>query len=68
MTLILTRIGPNIVQITSDYERLPSITVPLEKAMTAVVNRRGDSAFAFNKGHLDVSFHNQVSWSGQKAT
>lgn len=69
VTLTLTRVGPNTVRIDSDYPRLPVITVPLEKAMSSIVNRTGDTAFAFDgrSGKLDVSFHNQVSWSGRKA-
>lgn len=69
VTLTLTRVGPNTVRIDSDYPRLPVITVVLEKAMSAIVNRTGDTAFAFDtlKGHLDVSFHNEVSWAGERA-
>jgi hypothetical protein len=66
--LTITLIGHNRVQIGSDYDRLPVTIIPLEKAMSSIVNRRGDSPFAFNlrTGQLDVSFHNEVSWSGRK--
>jgi hypothetical protein len=41
--------------------------VPLQKAMSAIVNRTGDTAFVWKSGHLDVSFHNEVSWAGERA-
>jgi len=66
VTLTLTRVGPNEVSITSDYPRLPVITVRLESAMGHIVNRGGTSPFAYDHGKLDVSFENQVSWSGHQ--
>ncbi len=68
VTLTLTRVGANRVRIDSDYPRLPVVTVSLSRAMSTIVNRSGDTAFAFNtqSGRLDVSFHNEVSWSGQR--
>ncbi len=66
VTLTLTRVGPNTVSIASDYARLPAITVRLERAMSQIVNRGGASAFVYNAGKLDVSFNNQVSWSGHR--
>jgi hypothetical protein len=66
VTLTITRTGPNEVSISSDYPRLPVITVRLESAMGHVVNRGGTSPFAYDHGKLDVSFENQVSWSGHQ--
>lgn len=68
VTLTLTRSGPNTVTITSDYGRLPVISVPLQDAMGTIVQRTGDSAFFYDraKGKLDVSFNNEVSWAGTK--
>ena len=69
VTLTIARISRDTVQISSDYERLPVTTITLERAMTAIVNRTGDSAFSYEArtGQLNVSFHNEVSWSGRKA-
>lgn len=68
VTLTLTRAGPNTVLITSDYPRLPKVGVQLTAAMGSIVQRSGDTAFVFDRksGRLDVSFLNEVSWSGSR--
>jgi hypothetical protein len=70
VALDVTRVGPNSVRITSPYTRLPPITVRLTSATGRIVNAGGDSPFVFdptrNPPHLDVSFNNEVSWSGQR--
>jgi len=66
VSLTLTRVGPNEVSISSDYARLPVVTVRLERAMSQIVNRGGTTAFVYNGGKLDVSFNNEVSWSGSR--
>ncbi|MFT3965663.1 MAG: hypothetical protein QM690_07265 [Sphingobium sp.] len=68
VTLTLARIGPNEVRITSDYPRLPVIAVKLVRVMNTIQAEGGDSVFLYDQGkappRLDVSFHNEVSWSG----
>jgi len=68
VTLTVTRIGKNLVRITSDYPRLPVVEVPLTLAMGKILQTRGDSVFLLDRtmspAKLDVSFHNEVSWSG----
>ncbi|MBX3483953.1 hypothetical protein [Phenylobacterium sp.] len=68
VTLTVTRTGPNTVQVTSDYPRLPTITVPLTTAMSTIQQARGDSVFLYDRGKksLDVSFNMEVSWSGTR--
>ena len=68
VTLTVTRTGPNTVSVTSDYPRLPTITVPLTTAMNTIQQARGDSVFLYDRGkqQLDVSFLNEVSWSGTR--
>ena len=68
VTLTVTRTGPNTVQVTSDYPRLPTITVPLTTAMSTIQQARGDSVFLYDRGKksLDVSFNMEVSWSGAR--
>ncbi len=68
VTLTLTRTGPNTVQVTSSYKRLPVISVPLTAAMGKIVQKNGDSPFVYDRAthKLDVSFNNEVSWSGEK--
>ena len=68
VTLTVTRTGPNTVQVTSDYPRLPTITVPLTTAMSTIQQARGDSVFLYDRGKksLDVSFNMEDSWSGTR--
>lgn len=68
VTLTVTRTGPNTVSVTSDYKRLPQITVPLTTAMSTIQQARGDSVFLYDrtKNSLVVSFLNEVSWSGTR--
>ena|SRR5689334_17363734 len=70
VTLTVKRIGVNRVRITSDYPRLPEVEVPLQRALDKIVQSRGDTVFVYDwakqPARLDVSFHNEVSWSGTK--
>jgi hypothetical protein len=68
VTLTLTRTGPNAVQITSSYPRLPVLSLHLTAAMNKILAKDGDSPFVYDRAthKLDVSFHNEVSWSGRK--
>lgn len=70
VSLTVTRVGKNRVQITSDYPRLPVVEVALTQAMQSIVQANGNNVFVINRGkdsrRLDVSFNNEVSWSGNK--
>jgi hypothetical protein len=68
VTLTVTRAGPNTVKVTSDYPRLPVVGVPLTAAMGTIVQKDGDTVFLYDRASkkLDVSFHNEVSWSGTR--
>ena len=68
VTLTVTRIGVNRVRITSDYPRLPVVEVTLTKAMGKIIQAHGDTAYVYDPStrQLDVSFHNEVSWSGRR--
>lgn len=70
VTLTVTRIGKNLVRVTSDYARLPTVEVPLTLASGKILQARGDSVFLLDRAQtparLDVSFRNEVSWSGQR--
>ncbi|MGZ5158352.1 MAG: hypothetical protein ACXWCU_12880 [Caldimonas sp.] len=70
VTLTVTRIGVNRVRITSDYPRLPVVEVALQRALDKIVQARGNTAFVYDwakkPARLDVSFDNEVSWSGSK--
>jgi hypothetical protein len=68
--LTVSRIGRNLVRITSDYPRLPVVEVPLTQAMGKIVQARGNTAFVLDATasppRLDVSFLNEASWSGER--
>ena len=70
VTLTVTRIGVNRVHVASDYPRLPEIDVTLTRAMDKILQKNGNSVFLYDPSkhptHLDVSFNNEVSWSGSK--
>jgi hypothetical protein len=46
--LTVTRVGRNLVKVTSDYSRLPEITIPLTRAMDKIVQARGGSVFLYD--------------------
>jgi len=70
VTVMVTRIGRNLVRMTSDYARLPTVDVPLTSAMDKIVQAQGDTVFLLDRSQrparLDVSFLNEVSWAGIK--
>ncbi len=70
VTLTITRIGVNVVRIDSDYPRLPVVEVRLMRAMDKIVQTTGNTAFVYDPSkhptRLDVSFNNEVSWSGSR--
>lgn len=70
VTLTVTRVGPNLVRVSSDYPRLPVVQVPLTQAMGKILQARGDSVFLLDRAkspaQLDVTFLGEVSWSGQR--
>ena len=68
VTLMVTRIGKNVVRVTSDYPRLPTVDVALTSAMGKILQQRGNTVFLLDRANarLDVSFMNEVSWAGTR--
>ena len=70
VTLSIARMGKNLVSIHSDYPRLPVVEVRLTAAMASIVNQDGNTALAWDRSksppQLDISFNNEVSWSGTR--
>ncbi|MEP6874900.1 MAG: hypothetical protein ABI887_11090 [Burkholderiales bacterium] len=68
VTLTVIRTAKDVVRVTSDYPRLPVVEVALTGAMGKILQRRGDTVFLLDptNAHLDVSFMNEVSWSGTR--
>ncbi|MBY8828904.1 hypothetical protein [Hephaestia mangrovi] len=56
---MVTRVGRNLVEITSDYSRLPTVRIPIEMAGGAVVNTSGQNTFLIERdrdpNRLDLS-------------
>lgn len=69
VTIIVTRVGPNKVEIKSDYPRIPTVTIPLEKAMDAILAASGPSVFLLDTvrspDRLDLTI-DDASWSGTR--
>jgi len=66
----ISRTGKNRVQIESDYDRLPTVTVRLTRATGKILNVEGTTTFFYDPAksppHLDLTFNNEVSWSGDR--
>ncbi|WP_338424171.1 hypothetical protein [Sphingopyxis kveilinensis] len=69
VTITVTRTGPNTVEIKSDYSRLPTVTIALEKAMDAILAASGPSVFLLDTvrspDRLDLTIED-ASWSGTR--
>ena len=69
MTITVTRTGPNKVEIKSSHARFPTVTIPLEKAMDAILAASGPSVFLLDTvrspDRLDLTI-DDASWSGNR--
>ncbi|HET6525273.1 hypothetical protein [Sphingopyxis sp.] len=69
VTITVTRTGPNKVEVKSDYPRIPTVTIPLEKAMDAILAASGPSVFLLDTvrspDRLDLTI-DDASWSGAR--
>ncbi len=69
VTITVTRTGPNRVEIRSDYPRIPTVTIPLEKAMDAILAASGHYVFLLDTvrspDRLDLTI-DDASWSGTR--
>ena len=67
--LVVTKIGPNQVEISSDYKRLPVFRASLTRAMQTIQNEGGNQVFlldlARSPHRLDVTV-DDASWSGSR--
>ena len=67
--LTVTRVAPSTVEVTSDYERLPTFTVRLTRAMQTIQSAGGREVFLLDLSksprRLDVTV-DDASWSGDK--
>ena len=69
VTITVTRTGPNRVEVKSDYPRIPTVTIALEKAMDAILAASGPSVFLLDTvrspERLDLTI-DDASWSGNR--
>jgi hypothetical protein len=49
VTVTVKRIGKNIVEVSCDYARIPTVTIPLTQAMTAILAARGNAVFLLDR-------------------
>jgi hypothetical protein len=49
VTITVERVGKNLVRVSSDYPRIPTVTIPLTQAMTAIIAAKGDSVFLIDR-------------------
>jgi hypothetical protein len=69
VAITITRVGPNIIKITSDSKRLPEVTVPLQSTPQGQITARlGDTAILYeprrNPPTLEVNFRQYIEWLG----
>ncbi len=69
ITITVTRTGPNKVEIKSSHTRIPTVTIPLEKAMDAILAASGPYVFLLDTvrspDRLDLTI-DDASWSGNR--
>lgn len=69
VTITVTRVGANKVEIKSGYARIPTVTIPLEKAMDAILAASGPYVFLLDTvrspDRLDLTI-DDASWSGTR--
>ncbi len=69
VTITVTRTGPNKVEIKSDYPRIPTVTIPLEQAMDAILAASGPYVLLLDTvrspDRLDLTI-DDASWSGTR--
>lgn len=49
VTVRVTRVGPNQVEVSSDYPRIPTVRIRIEQAMSAIVQADGDHVFVIQR-------------------
>jgi hypothetical protein len=49
VTVTVTRVGPNLVEVSSDYARVPTVRIQLTQAMSAIVAEGADYVFLIQR-------------------
>lgn len=49
VTITVERVGKNLVKVSSDYSRIPTVTIPLTQAMSSILAAKGDAVFVIDR-------------------
>lgn len=49
VTITVSKVGPNLVEIRSDYARIPTVRIPLIVAMNSILSNDADYVFLINR-------------------
>jgi hypothetical protein len=67
----IRRTSRNTIAITSDYERLPAVTVRLTRAMQTILSAEGDTVVVYDPAkdtkYLGITFKGEVAWWGLRS-
>ncbi|WP_380874919.1 hypothetical protein ACFB49_02190 [Sphingomonas sp. DBB INV C78] len=69
VTITVTRTGKNMIQVASDYARIPTVSIRLTKAMDSIIAADGPYVVVVNTAadaaRMDLTI-DDASWSGRK--
>jgi hypothetical protein len=67
----IRRTSRNTIAITSDYARLPAVTVPLTRAMQTILSAEGNTTVVYDPARdpkqLGITFEGEVAWWGVRS-
>jgi hypothetical protein len=67
----IRRTSRNTISITSDYARLPAVTVTLTRALSSIIAAEGDTDIIYDTAKetkdLGITFKGEVAWSGVRS-
>ena len=67
----IRRTSRNTIAITSDYARLPAVTVTLTRAMQTILAAEGETIINYDptkdSRQLGIVFKGEVAWSGVRS-
>ncbi len=49
VVITVRRLGRNLVEVSSDYSRIPTVSIPLTQAMGSIVQARGNAVFVVDR-------------------
>ena len=68
----IRRTSRNTIAITSDYKRLPAVTVPLTRAMQTILSAEGNTVVVYDTTKdpktLGITFEGEVAWWGVRSS